>query len=66
MVKNGVVTDTRSWRVVDYRRDHNSGMTTRRGRAVYSDPSAFFIIASDASGPLKPTRYSSRIGAKHS
>ena len=36
---------------------------------VHASPysaSAFFIIASDASGPLKPTRYSSRIGAKHS
>lgn len=32
----------------------------------YSAASAFFIMASDASGPLNPMRYSSRMGAKHS
>ncbi len=39
---------------------------SRRRRVGHSGASAFSIIASDASGPLNPTRYSSRIGAKHS
>ena len=44
-----------------------SARSARDGRSSpYSAANAFLIMASDGSGPLNPTRYSSRIGAKHS
>jgi hypothetical protein len=42
------------------------GYHPRERDRSYSLVRAFFIIASEGSGPLNPPRYSSRIGAKHS